>query len=120
LYHWQVSQGYTHETVNHSAEYAKADGVHTNQIKSLWSDAKRKLKAMNGARHNFLPSYLDEWMWRHKRDKSHYFNDLVKAIAENPKHKKCDFAVITSELLILLFASTNCYSTSRTETSLSE
>jgi len=82
-----AGQGYTHETVNHSVEYVRADGVHTNQIESLWRDAKRKLKAMNGVRHTFLPSYMDEWMWRHKRDNSHYFNDLVKAIAENPKYK---------------------------------
>jgi len=58
-----------------------------NQIKNLWRDAKRKLNAMNGVQDTYLPTNLNEWMWRHKRDKDHYINDLVKAIAENPKYK---------------------------------
>ena len=56
--------GYTHKAVNHSQEYVTAEGVHTNHVESLWRDAKRKLKSMNGARRSFLPSYLDEWLWR--------------------------------------------------------
>ena len=56
--------GYTHKAVSHSQEYVTGEGVHTNHTESLWRDAKRKLKSMNGARRSFLPSYLDEWLWR--------------------------------------------------------
>ena len=79
--------GYTHKAVNHSEEYVTAEGVHTNHIESLWRDAKRKLKSMNGARRSFLPSYLDEWLWRRQRSKDQCFQDLVAAIAANPKYQ---------------------------------
>jgi len=61
-----AGQGYTYETVNHSVEYVTADGVHMNQTENLWRDANRKLNAMNGVQHTYLPSNLDEWVWRHK------------------------------------------------------
>jgi len=41
----------------------------------------RILNAMNGD--TLLPSYLDEWTWCHKRDRDHYFHDLLEAITEN-------------------------------------
>ena len=53
-----AGQGYTHKTVNtHSVECVTADGVHMNQIENIWRDAKRKLNAVNGIQHTFLPSY---------------------------------------------------------------
>ena len=59
-FNYVVDLGYKHQAV----EYVRADGVHTNDIESLWCDAKRKFKAMNGCslRSN-IPSNLDEWIW---------------------------------------------------------
>ena len=62
-----VDLGYTHQPVNHSVEYVRADGVRPNDTESLWCDAKRKFKAMNGcSQRSNIPSYLDEWMWKRK------------------------------------------------------
>ena len=36
----------------------------TNTIEGVWSQIKRKLKAMNGTLKSKLPSYLDEYNWR--------------------------------------------------------
>jgi len=69
--------GYTRKEVNHSQEYVTTEGVHTNHIESLWRDAKRKLKSMIGTMRSFLPSYLDEWLWRRQRSKDQCFQDFV-------------------------------------------
>jgi len=63
--------GYKHKTVNHSKVYATAEGVNTNHIESLGRDARGKFKSMSGARRSFLPSHLDEWLWRRQRSKNH-------------------------------------------------
>ena len=38
-------------------------GEHSNTIEELWSQVKRKLKAMNGTTRAKLPGYLDEFNW---------------------------------------------------------
>ena len=42
---------------------------------------------MNGARRSFLPSYPDEWLCCRQRSKDQCFQDLVAAIATDPKDK---------------------------------
>jgi len=66
-------------------EYVRADGVHPNDIESLYCDAKRKFKAMNGCllRSN-IPSYLDAWMWTRKFGDDERFDASVAAIRRNP------------------------------------
>ena len=87
-FNYVVDLGYKHQAVNHSVEYVRADGVHTNDIESLWCDAKRKFKAMNGCslRSN-IPSYLDEWMWKRKFSDCERFDACVAAIGRNPLYK---------------------------------
>jgi len=76
--------------------------VHMNQIENLWRDAKRKLNAVNGVQHTYLPANLDEWMWRHKRDKDHYFHNLLSLrLLLKIRNTKCDSAV-------LLASTNNC------------
>ena len=57
----------SHSRVNHSLHFVDpATGVHTQNIKSYWSSAKKKLKDMKGCHAHQLPSYLDEHMWRER------------------------------------------------------
>ena len=56
------SIGYIHLTVNHSENFVDPyTGNHSNTIEGVWSQIKRKLKAMNGTVKSKLPSYLDEY-----------------------------------------------------------
>ena len=50
--------------VNHSENFVDPyAGAHSNTIEGLWSQVKRKLKAMNGMTKAKLPGYLDEFDW---------------------------------------------------------
>ena len=56
-----------HGVVNHSLHFVEpTTGVHTQHIKSYWSQVKTKLKRMRGCHAHQLPSYLDEYMWRER------------------------------------------------------
>jgi len=75
-----------HHTVNHSVQFVTgifyhgylcyckhfitASGVHTNSIESYWNRCKTKIKRMKGVHRSFLPSYLDEFMWRERYGRS--------------------------------------------------
>ena len=55
--------GYIHLMVNHSENFVDPyTQAHTNTIEGVWSQVKRKLKAM--IRTSKLPSYLDEFNWQ--------------------------------------------------------
>ena len=56
-------------------------GAHSNTIEGVWSQIKRKLKAMNGTLKSKLPSYLDEYNWR-KCYPGDPFDNLLADIAE--------------------------------------
>ena len=59
------SVGYIHLMVNHSENFVDPyTGAHSNTIEGVWSQIKRKLKAMNGTVKSKLPSYLNEYNWR--------------------------------------------------------
>ena len=76
------SVGYIHLMVNHFKNFVDPyTGAHSNMIEGVWSQIKRKLKAMNGTVKSKLPSYLDEYNWRkcYPRDP---FDNLLEAIAE--------------------------------------
>ena len=73
-----------HRTVNHSVEFVNsATGVHTQNIESLWSRAKKKLKTMKGCHADELSGYLDEFMWRERHATSTRvaFDNIVRDIA---------------------------------------
>lgn len=75
--------GYLHDTVNHSRWYVDpVTGVHTNDIESLWCDCKRKFKRMNGVKRDVIPGYLDEFLWRKRRQLDLCFNDIVQCIRD--------------------------------------
>ena len=58
------SVGYTHLMVNHCENFVDPyTGTHSNMIEGVWSQIKRKLKAMNGIVKSKLPSYLEEYNW---------------------------------------------------------
>ena len=90
-----------HRTVNHSVQFVTgkfiyykgsvdlilhcfiASGVHTNTVESYWNRCKTKIKRMKGVHRSFLPSYLDEFMWRERWGGSTEaaFNNIVSDIA---------------------------------------
>ena len=49
-------------------------------MESVRAACKSKFKSMHGARRNFIPTYLDEFLWRRKRSKMKVFSDLLHAI----------------------------------------
>ena len=59
------SLGYIHIMVNHSENFVDPFiGAHSNTIEGVWSQIKKKLKAMSATLKSKLPSYLDEFNWR--------------------------------------------------------
>ncbi|XP_014678517.1 PREDICTED: uncharacterized protein LOC106818313 [Priapulus caudatus] len=56
--------GYDHQTVCHKTEFLSPDGVCTNTIEGLWSEAKLRIKHMHGVRTSMFPGVLDEFMYR--------------------------------------------------------
>ena len=76
------SLGYIHVMVNHSENFVDPfTGAHSNTIEGVWSQIKRKLKAMNGTLKSKLSSYLDEYNWR-KCYPGDPFDNLLADIAE--------------------------------------
>lgn len=82
----KLPQGYTHRTVNHSYCYINRDGIHTNNIESLWGQVKSKMKRMHGVARHLIPGYLNEWEWRRGFKTELHFLEILKAIAEDPKY----------------------------------
>ena len=86
-----------HHTVNHSIQFVTgkfiyyqgsvdlilhcfiASGVHTNTVERC----KTKIKRMKGVHRSFLPSYLDEFLWRERWGGSTEaaFHNIVSDIA---------------------------------------
>ncbi|XP_015779969.1 PREDICTED: uncharacterized protein LOC107357840 [Acropora digitifera] len=80
-------------------------GAHSNTIEGVWSQIKRKLKAMNGTVKSKLPSYLDEYNWR-KCYPGDPFDNLLEAIADflktqNHKNRCKTHYLITNPLVLL-------------------
>ncbi|KAG0440322.1 hypothetical protein DMUE_1827 [Dictyocoela muelleri] len=62
---------YSHETVNHQINFVNpTNGVHTQNIESVWNKLKNKLKKMMGISSGDLQLYLNFWMY-----KSYYNNN---------------------------------------------
>ena len=73
--------GYTHKTINHSRMFISPDGVHTNDVNSLWALRKRRFKKKNGGRCELTTNYLDEFMWRRTRPVDYVLGDVLQAIS---------------------------------------
>jgi len=60
-----LAVGYKHETVNHSKEYAREDGVNNNWAESTISRLRRaEYGIYNGMRHQYFAFYSAELAWR--------------------------------------------------------
>ena len=55
--------------VINTVEYLTSEGVHTNEMESLWFQLKIKLKRIREMQRSMIPSYIDEFMWRKVRAK---------------------------------------------------
>lgn len=74
--------GYIHLMVNHSKNFVDPHTrAHTNTIEGIWSQVKRKLKAMIGTLRSHLPGYLDEFNWRKVYHGDPFYN-MLAGIAE--------------------------------------
>lgn len=78
--------GYIHLMVNHSENFVDPyTGAHSNTIEGLWSQVKRKVKAMNETTRAKLPGYLDEFNWSKLHPEANpgdRFNYMLSHIAE--------------------------------------
>ena len=78
--------GYMLLMVNHSENFIKPyTGAHRNTIEGLWSQVKRKLKAINGTTRAKLPGYIDKFNWstlHPEANQGDRFNYMLSHIAE--------------------------------------
>jgi transposase-like protein len=73
--------GYEHHMVNHSVEFVTANGVHTQQIESLWHEIKQGIKSRRGLREDQIPGYLDEFMYRREFPNDTFFETFLGHVA---------------------------------------
>ena len=68
-----VEPRYVHETINH-----------TNSLKCLWKNCKKKFKTMLGVHSTKLQSHLEEFMWRQQYGQTHKdaFNNILLHISQ--------------------------------------
>ena len=80
-----LSQGMSHQTVNHSVNFIDpSTGAHTQGIESTWAQTKRMMRregVMNTSR-NLFPTYLQEFLWRCKFGDLDPFVTILEHIAE--------------------------------------
>ncbi len=71
--------GYRHERVNHSLEYARKGGIHLNGIESFWSRARGRMgRNFKGVPRSTLPLHIKECEFRENH--RHDFEKSVKKI----------------------------------------
>lgn len=74
------TQGYIHETVNHSENFVDpVTGAHTQQIEGSWGIVKKRLRKGQTTNPELLETHLIESCWR-RRNKENVFNNIVRAI----------------------------------------
>lgn len=74
----KVVPRYKHERVNHSKEFVRSDGVHTNNIEATWAALKSKITKKR-CNEKFLQEGLFEQMWRSK-NKGELWPGLLEAL----------------------------------------
>ena len=78
--------GYIHLMVNPLENFVDTyTGAHSDTIEGLWSQAKRKPKAMNGTMKAKLPGYHDEFNWNKLHPETNQgdrFNHMLFHISE--------------------------------------
>lgn len=82
----RMGMGYRHLVVNHSRYYTDPVwGISTNRIEGVWKCLKAKFKRCNGIARSFLPTYVDEYLWKVRKDKNQIFQEFLRTIAANPR-----------------------------------
>ena len=72
--------GYTHKTINHSANKFAHGETHTNSIENFWGYCKQRLSKFNGlCKHNFH-LYIRECEYRFNHRKKDVYKELKKLI----------------------------------------
>jgi transposase-like protein len=75
---------YTHETVTHSKEYCRDDGVNNNQAESFFSRLRRaEYGVYHGMRKQYFAFYANEFAWRAdmcKKSLREKFDDVMQKI----------------------------------------
>lgn len=74
-----AAHGYEHRTVNHSETFKARDGTHTNHVEGYFSRLKAFLRRKNVKNVSFIPSYIDEFMWRERHHNSKW-SDFLEAV----------------------------------------
>jgi transposase len=59
-----LSEQYSHKTVNHKYEFVAQDGTHTQKIERLWGEFKEWKRERRGFYLKDLQQYIQEFMWR--------------------------------------------------------
>ena len=81
------NENYSYASVNHSLNFVSPNdpSVHTQNIESLWSYTKRKLRAQFGTSEDMLESYFFEFVWRKRClfRKENFFSSLILLIRES-------------------------------------
>jgi len=74
------NEGYVHLTVNHSINFVDPyTHANTNRVENMWMRAKRRNKKECGTAKNLLASYLSEFMWRQRLNKTP-FTEIINDI----------------------------------------
>lgn len=75
-------QNYSHLQVNHTENFVNPEtGACTNTVESMWNAAKMKNKRRWGVHRSMVDSYLCEYMWRKRNDRSDLFDRIMLDIA---------------------------------------
>ena len=83
--HMNVNPPYRHNTVNHTENFVDpVTRATTNHVGCIWKTCKSKFKSMNGVHSSMLSGYLDEFMWRQRRGRTHIaaFGNIFADISE--------------------------------------
>lgn len=75
---------YQHQSVVHKYNFVDPHdaNVYTQNIESLWTRAKRKLRRQHGTTPALFPSYLHEFLWREKVKGADIFSAFIIALTE--------------------------------------
>jgi len=79
--------GYTHFTVNHSAEeYSRGGGIHANTIEGLWGNQKKILYGIHhGVSKKYLFGYVSEFLLKFNLKQAHFtFPSLLSLFIAPP------------------------------------
>lgn len=76
----QLSQSYTHNTVNHSQNFVDlVTKAHTQNIERMWRDVKRVKRRYEGIPHSQVDSHISRYLWP-TQEKVTYENAFEKSI----------------------------------------